>query len=148
MRGQSQARPHTSMDDFVTNVTGARSIVRRECIQPLWSGYGEIMRVHLEGTEVRTAIVKSIHPLAQRSSDVSHTRKCKSYDLRHLGRRRLGREDHRRTARTRRLGARDLHRRGREEAVCVTGVFATMSFPANDKGKATITHTIDFSVEE
>lgn len=67
------------MDDelrWIARATGARAIRRGDRIQSLWSGYGEIYRVHLDQ---RTAIVKSAKP-PQRSG-VSHQRKCRSYDV-------------------------------------------------------------------
>jgi hypothetical protein len=80
------SRPSTPDDArelrFVARSTGAARVERAERIQALWSGYGEIYRVHLHGAASSTAIVKSVRPPRQRrSSDRSHTRKCKSYDV-------------------------------------------------------------------
>jgi len=76
------------MDDdeleWVAKATGAVGARRAERIQSLWSGYGEIVRVRLSGTERATAIVKSVKPPAQvrgKRADASHARKCRSYDV-------------------------------------------------------------------
>ncbi|MDF3129789.1 phosphotransferase [Kiritimatiellaeota bacterium B1221] len=65
--------------------TGASAIRGREVIQELWSGYGRIERVYLEGAKVPSVVVKDVQPPGQRrhprgwSSDLSHQRKLKSY---------------------------------------------------------------------
>jgi hypothetical protein len=69
---------------WVAKATGAASARRAERIQSLWSGYGEIVRVRLTGTERATAIVKSVKPPAHvrgKRADASHARKCRSYDV-------------------------------------------------------------------
>lgn len=69
---------------WVAKVTGAKSARRRERIQSLWSGYGEIFRVELTGAEVKTAIVKWVKPPARTragAGDASHARKCRSYQV-------------------------------------------------------------------
>lgn len=66
--------------DWISTATGATSARRCERVQSLWSGYGEIYRVELFGTDVATAIVKSVQPPAKKA-DVSHRRKCRSYDI-------------------------------------------------------------------
>ncbi len=65
---------------FVAEVTGAGSARRAERIQTLWSGYGELFRVELEGADVPTVIVKWVKPPARRG-DRSHARKLRSYDV-------------------------------------------------------------------
>lgn len=52
------------------------AIVRTERIQSLWSGYGELLRVHSRNGS--TLIAKWVKPPARRD-DVSHARKCRSY---------------------------------------------------------------------
>jgi len=68
---------------WIARATGARSVELGERIQSLWSGYGEIFRVHLEGGAVPSAIVKSVNPpaLEHRGDASSHARKCRSYDV-------------------------------------------------------------------
>lgn len=63
---------------FVAAACGARGARAAGRVQSLWSGYGEIVRVALEGAEARTAIVKHVRPPA-RAGDVSHARKVRSY---------------------------------------------------------------------
>ncbi len=69
--------------DWIAKATGASSVRRGERIQSLWSGYGEVFRVHLHGASIETAIVKSVTPPpGRRTTDsVSHARKCRSYDV-------------------------------------------------------------------
>jgi len=71
------------LEAVVLPVTGARSIVATEVVQSLWSGYGQIVRCHLDpGPSV---IVKWVRwPDEQRhprgwSTDRSHERKLHSY---------------------------------------------------------------------
>jgi hypothetical protein len=69
---------------FVASATGAASARRGERIQSLWSGYGELFRVHLEGGSVPSVVVKAVRPpRSSRSSrdDASHRRKCRSYEI-------------------------------------------------------------------
>ncbi len=67
---------------WIAKATGASDVRKGERIQSLWSGYGEIFRVHLSGIETETAIVKSVQPPARaRATDLSHARKCRSYDV-------------------------------------------------------------------
>lgn len=72
-----------AMLDWVCSVTGARAASRVERVQSLWGGYGEIVRVALEGAEVRSVIVKQVTPppSARMSAPErrSHERKLRSY---------------------------------------------------------------------
>ncbi len=71
----------------VCSAVGARSVVSAEVIQSLWSGYGEILRVALDGGAVPSVIVKRIrfeepkaHPRGWNSND-GHARKIRSYEV-------------------------------------------------------------------
>lgn len=69
---------------WIADCTGAEGVRRGERIQSLWSGYGELFRVHLTGTDTPTAIVKWVKPPARvrgAKTDASHARKCRSYDV-------------------------------------------------------------------
>lgn len=66
------------MDDWIRSLTGA-AIAGRESLQSLWGGYGEIVRVWLEGADVPSVIVKHVTPGA--GSGRSHERKLRSYDV-------------------------------------------------------------------
>ena len=67
---------------WIAKATGASSVRKGERIQSLWSGYGEIFRVHLTGADVPSAIVKWVQPPTRlRASDASHARKCRSYHV-------------------------------------------------------------------
>jgi len=66
-------------------VTGATHITSVEPIQSLWSGYGEILRLHLKGGRHASVVLKHIklpqpaeHPRGW-NTDLSHQRKLKSY---------------------------------------------------------------------
>jgi hypothetical protein len=70
--------------DWVAKATGATSARRVERTQSLWSGYGEIVRLELTGADVETVVVKSVQPPVRvrgAKKDVSHARKCRSYDV-------------------------------------------------------------------
>lgn len=66
-------------------LTQARAIVKEELIQTLWSGYGKILRVTLEGGNWPTLIVKLVSPPTQNNhprgwnTDIGHQRKLRSY---------------------------------------------------------------------
>lgn len=69
----------------ILRTTNANAITHAARIQSLWSGYGEIVRVKLEGGDVDSLIVKHIrfntdspHPRGW-NSDLGHQRKIKSY---------------------------------------------------------------------
>jgi hypothetical protein len=67
--------------------TGAREVELGARIQSLWGGYGEILRVELEGCAAQSAILKYVAPpaLASESRDArvqrSHRRKLRSYEV-------------------------------------------------------------------
>lgn len=71
----------------IRSATEASAIEVTELIQNLWSGYGQILRVKLEGTTPSTVIAKHIripstvnHPRGW-NSNLSHQRKLKSYQV-------------------------------------------------------------------
>jgi hypothetical protein len=73
--------------DFVLNTTGSIAITSQHVIQILWSGYGEIVRVELAGSDLKSVVLKyiifpseSVHPRGW-NTDLSHARKLKSYDV-------------------------------------------------------------------
>ncbi|MCF6236828.1 MAG: ecdysteroid 22-kinase family protein [Gammaproteobacteria bacterium] len=73
--------------NIVLESTGAKSLTPIEVIQTLWSGYGEIVRVALTGTETESAVLKyivlpekAVHPRGWNTNN-SHERKIKSYDV-------------------------------------------------------------------
>jgi len=74
------------IDQFILEVTDATSLTNLGKVQSLWSGYGSIVRMGLEGTEVPSVIVKHVqpengdHPRGW-NTDLSHQRKLKSYQV-------------------------------------------------------------------
>ncbi|MEN8784838.1 MAG: phosphotransferase [Akkermansiaceae bacterium] len=71
----------------ICTATGASSMEISEIIQELWSGYGQILRIRLEGTSPSSVIVKHIrtptsgrHPRGW-NSKLSHERKLNSYQV-------------------------------------------------------------------
>ncbi len=70
---------------WVAERAGAARAVKGAALQTLWSGYGEIRRVHLEGGAAQTAILKRVTPPSEQrhprgwASDASHQRKLRSY---------------------------------------------------------------------
>ena len=75
------------IEEIVLQSTGATAMTSRQLIQTLWSGYGEIVKVGLAGSEWATAVLKYIvlpeqsdHPRGW-NSDRSHARKVRSYEV-------------------------------------------------------------------
>lgn len=73
--------------NLLLSATQAKSIVRVEVVQNLWSGYGKIYRVVLQGSTHESVVVKHVHFPDQINhprgwiSDLSHHRKLKSYQI-------------------------------------------------------------------
>ncbi len=67
--------------------TKATAIVSEERIQTLWSGYGKILRVRLEGGDWSSVIVKLVSPPTEKhhprgwNTDIGHQRKLHSYQV-------------------------------------------------------------------
>jgi len=72
---------------IVLQCTGATSVLKKELIQELWSGYGKIMRVYLDNANVESVVVKHVHlPINKNhprgwNTDIGHQRKLKSYKV-------------------------------------------------------------------
>ncbi len=78
---------HTAIANTVLSATGAQTVRSHTVIQSLWSGYGEIIRLELEGSRYPSVILKHIklpdavnHPRGW-STDRSHKRKIRSYQV-------------------------------------------------------------------
>ncbi|MEP0073001.1 MAG: phosphotransferase [Marinomonas sp.] len=73
---------------FIKRALNASLVTRTETIQSLWSGYGEIIRFSVEGSDIaKSVVLKSIqfgqiqnHPRGWKSS-FAHDRKVKSYKV-------------------------------------------------------------------
>lgn len=72
---------------IILECTGAQSLYKIEVIQSLWSGYGEIVRFGLEGSALKSVVVKHVnlpeggkHPRGW-NTNLSHQRKLKSYKV-------------------------------------------------------------------
>jgi thiamine kinase-like enzyme len=79
------------MNDYFKSIilksTGAKSLQEKETIQNLWSGYGKIKRIILEGSDLKSVVVKNVqlpeqnnHPRGW-NSEIGHLRKLKSYQV-------------------------------------------------------------------
>jgi aminoglycoside phosphotransferase (APT) family kinase protein len=76
------------VESAILSSTGASRIVELEVLQELWSGYGRILRVRLEGSLQPSAVVKHVrmpfegraHPRGWNTKR-SHGRKVKSYQV-------------------------------------------------------------------
>ena len=71
----------------ILKATGASAFSLIEEIQELWSGYGKILRVELDNSMIKTAIIKHVnipnaknHPRGW-NTNISHKRKLKSYQV-------------------------------------------------------------------
>jgi len=75
------------VEKCVLAATGARRTVSEEILQGLWSGYGEIVRVGLDGGTFSSAVVKYVNPPEESrhprgwNTDRSHDRKVRSYQV-------------------------------------------------------------------
>lgn len=69
------------MIDWIAEVMRAKSARRLARIQTLWSGYGEVFRVALDGGIAPTAIVKHVKPPRAARGTTSDRRKRRSYDV-------------------------------------------------------------------
>lgn len=66
----------------VLAATGAKGLSQIETVQTLWKGYGQILRLHLEGAPVGSVILKQIAPPADTAAkSLSHQRKVRSYQI-------------------------------------------------------------------
>jgi hypothetical protein len=77
----------TNFKKYLIAVTKSDDCVKKEVIQSLWSGYGEIARYELTGASNKTIVVKHIainestkHPRGWDTAN-SHNRKVKSYQV-------------------------------------------------------------------
>ena len=78
---------NSEFQKLILQSTGARSLRITDKIQTLWSGYGEIVRVELEGASAPTVVVKYVkfpnqahHPRGW-NTNLGHQRKVKSYEV-------------------------------------------------------------------
>src|SRR5262245_40326035 len=63
VRRRRNHHPCRSMDlDWVARVAGARHARRGARLQSLWDGYGDIVRVELDGGDLASVIVKRVTP--------------------------------------------------------------------------------------
>ena len=72
---------------FILEKTDASSLKEKEVIQNLWSGYGKIIRLALQGCKIKSVVVKNVqlpkknnHPRGW-NSEIGHLRKLKSYQV-------------------------------------------------------------------
>ena len=78
---------NTHFKSTILQKTGASSLVEKETIQELWSGYGKIIRIALENAPVESIVVKHVQlPTSQNHprgwhTDIGHQRKLKSYKV-------------------------------------------------------------------
>jgi thiamine kinase-like enzyme len=76
---------HPTLQRMVAEAAHAKDVIPDEVIQSLWSGYGEIIRLKLSGSNINSMILKHVKPPSEVDhprgwhSDVSHARKLKSY---------------------------------------------------------------------
>ena len=69
----------TDLAPRIAALVGASSASRKARIQSLWSGYGEVVRYTLWGSEHRSVVVKHVRP--PRGSGRGHDRKLRSYEV-------------------------------------------------------------------
>lgn len=87
MPGPTDKHDPTDLLAWVADRCGASRATRGARIQSLWSGYGEIVRVHLDGAEAASVILKHVRPPSAAnhprgwSTNRSHARKLRSYAI-------------------------------------------------------------------
>ncbi|KAL6462433.1 hypothetical protein MHYP_G00288550 [Metynnis hypsauchen] len=74
--------------DLILQASSAESLQIGAKIQTLWSGYGQIVRVHLQGCDRPSVVVKHVmfpqeskHHPGGWNTDISHQRKVRSYQV-------------------------------------------------------------------
>lgn len=67
--------------EWIARVAGGKRAHRGARVQTLWDGYGEIVRVDVDGGDVESVIVKSVTPPARPKNPVSDARKRRSYEV-------------------------------------------------------------------
>jgi hypothetical protein len=78
---------HPILKQEILDNTGASEIRKVELVQSLWSGFGAIERVYLDGSKRESIIIKRIQPPSKMkhprgwNSDISANRKIRSYEI-------------------------------------------------------------------
>lgn len=78
---------HPILKQEILDATGASEILKVELVQSLWSGFGAIERVYLNGGNRSSVIIKRIQPPTEMkhprgwNSDISANRKIRSYEI-------------------------------------------------------------------
>lgn len=68
--------------DLVLRACGASCLRVGSTIQTLWSGYGEIVRLHVQGCDRPSVVVKHVRfPREAEHTERSHARKVRSYQV-------------------------------------------------------------------
>lgn len=77
----------TTIQDYILDLCEAKVIKHQELIQKLWSDYGNILRIKLEGGKYASIVLKQIqlpvnsqHPRGW-NTNIGHQRKIKSYQV-------------------------------------------------------------------
>lgn len=74
-----------SWREALLSIMGAEAVLRAEKIQTLWGGYGQLLRVHLQGGKTPSLILKQIAPppapLPGTPAATAHARKLHSYTV-------------------------------------------------------------------
>jgi len=87
MQSHKDIIPRSVLEEIAAQTNAHNPVGLGEVIQELWSGYGAIVRVHINNSTLDTAILKLIQPPAHSAhprgwdSDISHQRKLKSYQV-------------------------------------------------------------------
>ncbi len=76
-------------EQFLLENTGASKLTNISLIQNVWSNYGQILRIGLQGAETTSVVVKIIQSSAHQkhprgwNSTLGHSRKLRSYQVEH-----------------------------------------------------------------
>ena len=78
------ARLHSALSPVLprlADLLGVMELVVEDALQSLWGGYGELLRLRVEGGAYSRAILKWARPPLHERSSASYLRKCRSFDV-------------------------------------------------------------------
>lgn len=78
----SSAQISTEVQSWILQHTGASEVSSVQCLQSLWGGYGQLLRLQLRGYRVHSVILKQVlMPASAAQSSYSENRKRRSYQV-------------------------------------------------------------------
>ena len=72
---------NSPLTPWILSQTGARAVIDSTLVQELWNGYGELLRIRLDGGRCESVILKRVVPPADVEDSISDRRKRRSYEV-------------------------------------------------------------------